>query len=388
MFQFRRCQNRPLVSDRLARGRLANPKELAEVLQVSGPIIEQIIFFAMPANGNPEPELAEPLRYRFRIFHRKLDFDFFHTLIIRCEILLEFAPMRSLTACVLLLVIPISAAAWGEKGHLMINRLAIEVASSKLPEFMNTARGQIIYNAYEPDRWREEGRTSPMNIAQAADHFFDSEYWGAISTIEPDRYSFMNKVAAKNIDLVKIGYLPYAILENYGKLVNAFRFWRNAKTPQDRESARSNAVYVAGVLGHYVGDGSQPMHMSIQYNGWLDTTPNPKNYTKDRTLHSRYEAAYVNAAVEAAVVRRKIQPPHRLNNVWDSIKQHLTQAFADLEPMYELEKTGEFNPEQPRMKGTDFIVTELARAATMLSNLWYTAWVESGEPVADQNAKE
>ena len=40
------------------------------------------------------------------------------------------------------------------------------------------------------------------------------------------------------------------------------------------------------------------------------------------------------------------------------------------------------------MKGTDFIVTELARAATMLSNLWYTAWVESGEPVADQNAKE
>ena len=87
-------------------------------------------------------------------------------------------------------------------------------------------------------------------------------------------------------------------------------------------------------------------------------------------------------------IRNPFQPPHRLNNVWDSIKQHLTQAFADLEPMYELEKTGEFNPEQPRMKGTDFIVTELARAATMLSNLWYTAWVESGEPVADQNAKE
>jgi len=295
--------------------------------------------------------------------------------------------MRALTASLLLLVVPISAVAWGEKGHLMINRLAIETASSKLPEFMNAARDQIIYNAYEPDRWREEGRTSAMNTAQAADHFFDSEYWGSIATIDPDRYSFMEKVALKKIELVKIGYLPYAILENYGKLVNAFRFWRNAKTPQDRESARANAVYVAGVLGHYVGDASQPLHMSIHYNGWADNTPNPKNYTKDRGLHSRFETAYVNAAVDAAAVRPKVQPSQRLNDVWSSIKQHLTQGFADLEPMYELERAGEFNPQQPRAKGTELIVIELARGATMLSNLWYTAWLVSAEPVPGQNAK-
>ena len=298
--------------------------------------------------------------------------------------LLEFAAMRLLKACFVLLLLPISAAAWGEKGHLMINRLAIDAASSKLPEFMNAAREEIIYNGYEPDRWREEGRT-PLNITQAADHFFDSEYWGTISTIEPDRYSFMEKVAAKKVELVRIGYLPYAMIENYGKLVNAFRFWRNAKAPQDRESARGNAIYVAGVLGHYVGDGSQPMHMSIQYNGWLDTTPNPKNFTKDRTLHTRYEATYVNAAVEFASVRPKVQAPQRLNNVWDSIKQYLSQGFADLEPMYELEKTGEFNPQQPRAKGTEFIVNELGRAGTMLGNLWYTAWLESAEPVPGQN---
>jgi len=270
----------------------------------------------------------------------------------------------------------------------MINRMAIDAASSKLPEFMTSAREQIIYNAYEPDRWREEGRASVMNTVQAADHFFDSEYWGAISTIEPDRYSFMEKLAAKKIELVKVGYLPYAIIENYQKLVNAFRFWRTAKTPVDRESARANAVYVAGVMGHYVGDGSQPMHLSIQYNGWLDTTPNPKNYTKDRGLHGRYEAAYVNAAIDIAAVRPRVQPPHRLPNVWNSIKEYLTQTFAELEPMYELEKAGEFNPQQPRPKGTDFIANELGRAGSILGNLWYTAWLDSGEPVPGQSAKE
>jgi len=292
--------------------------------------------------------------------------------------------MRSVAALLLLLLSPMSARAWGDKGHLMINRLALDTAASRLPAFMSAARDQIVYNGVEPDRWRMEGPTSAMNVAQAPDHFFDSELWGVIGTIEPDRYAFLEKLAARKVELVKIGYLPYAIHENYGKLVNAFRFWRNAKTPQDRESARANAVYVAGVLGHYVGDASQPMHMSIHYNGWSENSPNPKNYTKDRGLHSRYEVGYVNAAVDASGVRPRIKPPQRLAAVWDSIKQHLTQGYAELEPMYELEKTGEFNPEQPRAKGTEFIATQLARAATMLGNLWYTDWLDSAEPVPGQ----
>src|ERR1700686_159611 len=125
--------------------------------------------------------------------------------------------MRKVYAVLLCLLVSTSAGAWGEKGHLMVNRLAIDAAASKLPAFMNAGREHIIYNGPEPDRGREEGKTSVMNTVQAADHFFDSELWGSISTIEPDRYSFMEKVAAKKVELVKIGYLPYAIIENYGK---------------------------------------------------------------------------------------------------------------------------------------------------------------------------
>jgi hypothetical protein len=289
--------------------------------------------------------------------------------------------MRPAYAIVLLLLAPLSASAWGEKGHLMINRLAIEAATSKLPEFMSASREHIIYNGPEPDRWRIEGQTSVMNTAQAADHFFDSELWGPISTIDADRYSFMEKVAAKKVSLVKIGYLPYAIIENYEKLLNAFRFWRNAKTAEDRESARENAVYVAGVLGHYVGDSTMPMHLSVEFNGWLETSPNPKGYTKDRGFHSRYESLYVDAAINADAVRQKVQPPQRLSNVWEAIKQNLIQSFSELEPAYDMEKAGEFNPQQPRPKGTEFITNQLARASTMLGNLWYTAWLESGEPL-------
>jgi hypothetical protein len=262
----------------------------------------------------------------------------------------------------------------------MVNRLAIEISASMLPEFMNASREHLSYNGYEPDRWEQEGKI-PLNIAQGPDHFIDSELWGPIDTIEADRYAFMVKLQERKITLTDIGYLPYSIIENYGRLKNAFRQWRNAPNPQDRESARANAVFYAGLMGHYVGDGGQPLHTTIHYNGWSDRMPNPKNYTKDRRLHRRYESAFVNTAVEIAAVRRRVQPPRRLNDVFGSVKQYLHQGFLEFEQLYELEKTGEFNPDSPRPKGTEFIETQLARAATMLASLWYTAWVESGEPL-------
>ena len=287
--------------------------------------------------------------------------------------------MRSLAAILLILLVPAALFAWGEKGHLMINLVALDAAASRLPPFMNAAREQVIFNAYEPDRWREEGRT-PLNVAQEVDHYLDSEKWGSVLTLPADRYAFLQQLADRKGDL-RTGGLAYAIIENYSRLVNAFRNWRNAKTAGDRESSRANAVYVAGVMGHYVGDGSQPMHLTIHHHGWVGTVPNPRNFTKDSGIHSRYETAYVNAAIDASKVRPRVHAPERLPNVWGSIKQYLAATFSELEPMYELEKTGEFNPEKPRPRGTEFIEAELSRAGTLLAALWYTAWLESGEPV-------
>jgi hypothetical protein len=221
-----------------------------------------------------------------------------------------------------------------------------------------------------------------MNTAQAPDHFFDSELWGPVASIEPDRYAFMEKVALKKVELVKIGYLPYSIVENFGRLRNAFRLWRAAKTPADRDAARVNALVYAGILGHYVGDGSNPLHLSIHYNGWAENSPNPKSYSTDRKLHGRFEADYVNRAVEIGQVQPRVKAPQRIPNVLAAVTEYLNQSFVQLEPLYELEKAGEFNPEVPKPRGTEFISNELARAATMLGNLWHTAWLESAEPAA------
>jgi hypothetical protein len=237
--------------------------------------------------------------------------------------------MRTLLACFLILTFPGFLAAWGEKAHLMINRLAIDRVAPQLPEFMKSGRATIIYNGYEPDRWREEAN-SPMQIAEAPEHFLNTELWGSILTLEPDRYGFMNNLVRRKIDLRNVGYLPYAVLENYGRLKNAFRQTRKAATAQDAAAAQADAIHYAGVLGHYVGDASQPLHMSIHFNGWLDSVPNPKNFTRDRKLHSRYESGYVNKALEDSMVIPKIVAPRRLRDVSGAIKEHLQQSFIDL----------------------------------------------------------
>ena len=67
--------------------------------------------------------------------------------------------MHKLTCTVLaLLLVPASASAWGEKGHLMINRLAIDAGTASLPEFMAAGRNQLIYNGYRPVCVHGKGR--------------------------------------------------------------------------------------------------------------------------------------------------------------------------------------------------------------------------------------
>jgi hypothetical protein len=183
------------------------------------------------------------------------------------------------------------------------------------------------------------------------------------------------------VDLIKVGYLPYAILENYGRLRNAFRQWRNAQTPQARAAAQANAVVYAGILGHYAADSTMPMHLTIHFNGWAEGSPNPENFRMDRMFHSRYENAYVNAAITIQDVRPGMRRPKRLPNVFEALKTHLGRTFAEVKPIYEMEKAGEFKPESPRSGGTKFISSELARASVFLEDLWYTAWMESNEPV-------
>jgi hypothetical protein len=136
---------------------------------------------------------------------------------------------------------------------------------------------------------------------------------------------------------------------------------------------------LAGWLGHYVADGSQPLHASIQYNGWTGTNPN--GYTTLHKIHSQFETAYVKANVKAKEVAPLVaKDPVVLTDVFGDYMKYLRHSNSLMEKTYQLEKGGGFEG-AGTPEGKAFVNERLAAGATELRDMIYTAWVRSADPV-------
>ena len=102
-----------------------------------------------------------------------------------------------------------------------------------------------------------------------------------------------------------------------------------------------------GEWAHYVGDGSQPMHVSIHYNGW-GAFPNPNGYTQDK-VHAPFEGAFVRQFVSLKRVRAAMAAANPCRDAIDvCTARYLAATNATVEPFYALQKAGGFAPGDPR----------------------------------------
>ena len=278
---------------------------------------------------------------------------------------------------------------WGADGHMLINRLAGAALPADVPAFLRTpaALDALEYYGPEPDRWRSPAEPE-LNAAQAPEHFIDLEYADLIGPLPRRRYDFIRALAAAqaahpNLPLTpeKVGLQPYVTDEVFERLESAFRDYRAlVAAKQDTKPSEAEIVFLAGWLGHYVGDGSQPLHTTIQYNGWVG--PNPHGYTTDHRIHAQFETAFVHANVKPADVAPLVATakPTVLKDVFADYLIYLRHSNSLVEQTYQLDKqdafTGAGTP-----AGKAFVDQQLAAGAIELRNMIYTAWVKSAEPV-------
>jgi len=300
------------------------------------------------------------------------------------------ARLRVTAALVLMPLLSVQAAfAWGMDGHMMINRIAGATLPSDVPEFLRSraALNALEYYGPEPDRWRSPAEPE-LNAAQAPEHFLDIEWADLAGPLPRRRYDYIRALAAaqaKHPDMVltpdKVGLQPYVTTEVYERLQSAFRDYRAlAAAKKDTKPSEAEITFLAGWLGHYVADGSMPLHTSIQYNGW--TGPNPNGYTTEHHIHALFESEYVHANVKlddfAPLVAAS--KPAVLGDVFNDYMAYLRHSNTLVEKTYQLEKTGAFagagTPE-----GKAFVDQQLAAGAIELRDMIYTAWVKSGDPV-------
>jgi hypothetical protein len=179
-----------------------------------------------------------------------------------------------------------------------VSGIAIEKLPDSVPEFIRTpeAAADIAVLGRELDRSKGAGKTH--DAERDPGHYIDLADDGAVMGVLPlaklpeTREAYDTELRAGGFTQYKAGYLPYSIVDGWQQVKKDFAYWRaltraieTAATPlerawfeADRRLREKLTIRDIGVWSHYVGDASQPLHVSVHYNGWGDF-PNPDGFT-------------------------------------------------------------------------------------------------------------
>lgn len=304
--------------------------------------------------------------------------------------LLAPAPLAIFLA-VLALATPSSLFAWGNTGHRMVGELAIRALPAESPAFLRTAQAarDVGELSREPDRSKGSGRLHDQD--RDPGHFIDLSLDGKVLGGPPmlplaaTRADYETQLRAAGLDQWKAGYLPYSIIDRWQQLTTDFAYWRvlaaAEKNPkwkahrtwfaQDRVRREAQILRTIGELSHFVGDGSQPLHVTDHFNGWGDG-PNPNNYSKAK-LHGPFESDLVQATVKSSAVAAKMTPLRVCDcPIEQRVSGYLSATGQLVVPFYEMEKAGGLAPGDPR--GTAFATERIAVGASELRDVIVEAW--------------
>ncbi len=324
---------------------------------------------------------------------------------------IKIIPVALLT--VLVAVAPFRTRAWDYEGHRAVNQLALAALPANFPAFVKTpaARERIAFLGGEPDRWRNITDDPSLMHYSGPDHYLDLEEladYGLTPATAPNlRYDLLARLAlaraahpaafaaidpTKNRDHTRelVGFAPWAITEYCGKLRSGFSYLKAFQdyggTPEEIANAQANVIYVMGVMGHFVGDGAQPLHVTKHHHGWVGD--NPKGYATNASFHAWIDGGFFKktGGVHAAPLVGKIRPativgdPLKPDDLFRQVMAYLGATCKQLEPLYQLEKEKKLTPENEKAgEGRAFLDGQLVKGGQMLGDLWFSAWQQATE---------
>ncbi len=303
---------------------------------------------------------------------------------------------KSLTLAMLMLAVSgwsQQAFAWGDSGHRMVGEEAMRALPADMPAFLRSAAGIMDVGEYsrEPDLWRGSGdihdaERDPAHSIALTDDGLTLAGVG-LDHMPATRSDYEAALRVRGVTPAKAGYLYYSTIDAWQQVAKDMAYWRIVSQAESREGDPAKKAWLSamrlrrenlmlrdiGVLSHYVGDATQPMHVSVHSNGWGDY-PDPKGYTK-APIHWPIEGEYVRVHVAPAMVRAKMSAYVPCDGAGPCLAQRLERNFAQVEPLYSLEKDGGFKESDPR--GPVYLAGLLARGASDLRDDLLDAWRHS-----------
>jgi len=304
--------------------------------------------------------------------------------------------------------------AWGFRGHTLANLAAVESISDG-PTFLKAYKAYIGHLGPIPDTWRSVSEPY-LRISEDPNHGWYTESFDFMREIPRSRTEFTLRVydeylrtiksdpeRAKLLNIRYTGLQAYSMMEGYERMKAGMRLYRLASgngpasryrdiaamygsishsmtdAAQVKEYLARDIAFYMGWLGHYIADAAQPLHNSKHHDGWEGD--NPKGYTRDPNIHSRFESTYVDliAATEADVLPFVGKQARHLDDPWTAILDHMIQARDSAEDVYRLDLRDAFK-DRENAEAKKLVYTRLASGASFLRDLAYTAWIESAKP--------
>lgn len=283
-----------------------------------------------------------------------------------------------------------AALAWGSVGHREINLVAMRELPSDVPLFLQTPQAAAIVETLGPEEDNLKGAGVSWDRDEDPAHFVDVGDDGKIAggirlrKLPEDMEAYERALQAAHTDPYRIGYLPYAIADGWERLRKDFAYWRafdylarHAASQGDRtEFAQLRAlrealiVHDIGVWGHFVGDGSQPLHTTVHYD--------------DRShIHAAFEGTFVSKYVRSTAVAALLpqggprDEDHLLSQreILGIVGDYLEQTWAEVPQLYAIAKKGGFRNATP--DAIAFATARVADGARELRNLIVRAWDDS-----------
>jgi hypothetical protein len=268
------------------------------------------------------------------------------------------------------------AHSWGFYGHKRINRMAVFTLPPEMLGFYKKHIEYITEHSVDPDKRR-------YSVAEEAPrHYIDIDHYGATAIDSMPR--FWKAAVAKYTEdtLNAYGIVPWWIDMMTYRLTEAFR-----------EGNVDKILRYSAELGHYVGDAHVPLHTTENYNGQLTGQHGIHGFWESRIPElygEQYDyfvgrADYVESVINTAWGVVKVS-----HSEVDSVLQLEAALNASTAPdrKYAFEQRGNatiktYSQEYTKAysNALNGMVERRMRAAIhMVGSLWYTAWINAGQP--------
>jgi len=273
------------------------------------------------------------------------------------------------------LVISVVCTGWGFFGHRQINSHAVFLLPREVSGFYKHHMEYIRESAVNPDRRRYAVK------GEAARHYIDLDRYEGKYLPE----TWEEAVLCYGADSLDAhGILPWNLMMTLGSLRNAFLIG-------DPE----RILKLSADLGHYVGDAHVPLHTTSNYDG---------QQTGQHGLHGLWESRLPElyfGDYDFLIGKAEYVANPRVR-IWSLIRQSHTMVDSVLDferKLYAVVGEAKFGfesrsgmtvksvtPEYSRKYHAmlnGMVERQMRRSVKCVADLWYTAWVDAGQPDMD-----